>query len=145
MSPPHVWWKGADLVKRMGATATAVTAVLVLVTLVTNLLQIGEPHWVATRSFVREFVLTVETKADADRAKQTQRSIKTEIQVLKGQRAQMVSEIKRRELLLEDPTAQGSPEYRRLIRDQIDQYRDQIKEMDVELEGLIREQSGRRP
>ena len=142
---PQVWWDGADWIKRMGAIAAAFTAILVLATTAANLMQVGEPHWVATRSFVRDQIEKVVDKADTERSKQTQRSIKTEIQVLKGQRAQIVSEIKRRELLLEDPTAQASLDYRRLIRDQIEQYRDQLKDMDVELEGLMREQSGRRP
>lgn len=132
-------------IKRMGAIAVALLALITLTTTTANLLQVGEPHWIATRSFVREQVGQAETKSAVRDAQMSQRAIKTEIQVLRGRRESLNGEIKRRELLLEDPAAQASAEYRRLVREQIDQYREQLKDIDNELDGLQREQSGRRP
>ena len=143
---PLAWWETqTPRVKRMGTIAASLTAILALVGVVANQLSLAEGYWVAHREFVRELVAQSERRGADERAAMSKRAVRTEIQVLRGQRSQIVGEIKRRELLLKDPAAQAVGAYRDLVQEQIDQYREQLKELNNEIAELQRELSGRRP
>jgi len=138
------WWDQLAAAKRLTVYATAITAVLAAVIAMANALNAGEPHWVATRQFVRSQVELAAGGIDRTQQHLKTRLVQTEVQIVQGRIEQTRAKISDRELLVEKPEG-APPEYKRLITQQVDEFRDQIKILEGQLDDLRRELSARRP
>jgi len=138
------WWDQIAVSKRITIYATTITAVLAAIIAVANALSTGEPHWVATRQFVRSQVALATDQIDRTQQQLRTRQVQTEVQIVQGRIEQTRAKISDRELLVEKPEG-APPEYKRLITQQVDEFRDQIKILEGQLDDLRRELVGRRP
>lgn len=120
--------------KRITVVATMVTAVIAAAFAIANALQAGEPHWVATRSFVRDTIVTVQARYDKRQQELQSQQIQTEIQVLRGRIEQMRSKIADRELLLQKQ--EGPAEYRQLVQEQVADYKNTLALLNDQLAKL---------
>jgi len=137
------WWDATTFSKRLTIYATAVTAAIAAIIAVANAMSTGEPYWIATRDFVRFQIATTSDKIETTQQQLRRRQIQTEIQIVTGRIENIKSKIADRQLLIEKPEG-APPEYRRLIAQQIDEFRDQQKQLEEELAGLRREWVERR-
>lgn len=127
------WWDNIGFYKRVTVIAVAITSVLAAAVAIANALQAGEPHWIATRAFVREQVTQATgsiTKSQNDLQRQ---QIETQLQVAQGRRESIVAKIGDRQLLLKQP---GPPDYERLAREQIGDLQQQLKELDEQIRNM---------
>ena len=132
------WWDQLAVSKRLTIYATTITAVLAAVIAVANALSAGEPYWVASREFVRSQVANAADLIDRNQQQLRSRQVRTEVQILQGRIEQTKAKISDRELLLQKPE-EAPPEYKRLVIQQVDDFKDQIKSLEYQLDGLRRE------
>lgn len=118
------WPEGIGSYKRITIMATMITTVIAAAFAIANALQAGEPHWIATRSFVRDTVTMVQARYDERQQKLQTQQIQTEIQVLQGRIESMRSKIADRELLLQKQ--EGPADYRRLVEEQVADYKNTL-------------------
>jgi len=138
------WWNQIAVSKRITIYATTITAVLAAMVAVVNALNAGEPHWVATRHFVRAQVELTTSQIERTQQLLRTRQVQTEVQIVQGRIEQTRAKISDRELLIEKPEG-APPEYRRLIIQQVEEFKDQIKLLENQLDDLRRELVARRP
>jgi len=128
------WWDAIAFYKRITIIAVAISSVVAASIAVANVLQAGEPHWIATRSFVRETVAEVQAKSTLAQKKLEQQQIQTEVQVLQSRIEAIKSKISDRELLLQKQ--EGPAEYRQLVQEQINGYKDALDRLGKQLEQI---------
>ena len=138
------WWDRLAFSKRLTLYATTITAVLAAVLAVANALSAGEPYWLASRDFVRVQVSTATSQIERSQQQMKTRQVQTEVQIIQGRIEQTRAKISDRELLIEKPEG-APPEYKRLITQQVDDFKDQVKLLESQLDDLRRELVGRRP
>ena len=138
------WWDQLAFSKRLTLYATTITAVLAAVIAVANALSAGEPYWLASRDFVRTQVAVAAGQIDHTQQQLKTRQVRTEVQILQGRIEQTRAKISDRELLIEKPEG-APPEYKRLVTQQVEEFKDQIKLLESQLDDLRRELAGRRP
>lgn len=128
------WWDSIGFYKKITAIAAMITAVLAAMFAVANALQAGEPHWLATRGFVREYIAQASAKYTADQQQLKVQQTQTEIQVLQGRIDTIKAKISDRELLLQKQ--EGPFEYRQLVQEQINSYKDVLDRLNEQLKQL---------
>lgn len=138
------WWDQLAFSRRLTIYATTVTAVLAAIIAVANALSAGEPHWVATREFVRTQVSTATEQVERSQQQLKRRQVQTEVQILTGRIEQTRAKIADRELLIQKPEG-APPEYKRLITQQVEEFKDQLKLLEAQLDDLRRELASRTP
>lgn len=138
------WWDQLAFSKRLTLYATTITAVLAAIIAVANALSAGEPYWLASRDFVRAQVSTATSQIERSQQQMKTRQVQTEVQIIQGRIEQTRAKISDRELLIEKPEG-APPEYKRLITQQVDDFKDQVKLLESQLDDLRRELVGRRP
>jgi len=137
------WWDRLAVYKRITLFATMISAVIAALFAVANVLQAGEPHWIATRSFVRMTVAETSSKIAQSENQLKTRQVQTELQVLQGRVEAIKSKISDRELLLQQPD--GPPQYKNLISQQVDEFKERLKILQAQTDDLRRELAGRQP
>lgn len=137
------WWDQLAVSRRLTVFATTITAVFAAVIAVANALNAGEPYWLASRDFVRSQVAVAVDQVDRTQQQLKTRQVQTELQILQGRIEQTRAKIADRELLVQKPEG-APPEYKRLITQQVDEFKDQLKILDSQLDDLRRELAGRR-
>lgn len=120
--------------RRVTIFGAAVTAVVGAGFAVANAMNAGEPYWIASRSFVR---MTVQSATSDIKNSTTQ----LKFQVLQGRLESIRAKISDRELLLNKQ--EGPEEYKRLIRAQVEEFKEQQKRISAELESLRAQLSNR--
>lgn len=152
---PQVWWQQTSLIKKWGAVASAVTAIIVALTTVLNALAVGEPHWVATRGFTRGEVAAakteIKTKIEAGDTQQNaqltalhSRLVEAELVRARDRKFEMGERIASHRLLLsQNPDL--LPGARDIINRQIAQLAEEVSSLERRIDVLERELSGRRP
>ena len=143
MSPIQVakdWW--GDNIKR---TAVLVTAVLTAIFTTMHFAGVAEPYWIVHRQFARDLVSATENSAKVRDDEQSRRLLSIEIAMKEGERRASQRSIDRGHAeLLKLPTT--SPDsIRDFFNDQVRRYSDQLRIIDLQLDELRRQQSGRRP
>jgi len=124
----------SQFTKRFGVLATAVAMVGGALG-IANQADIAEPHWIATRSFVRDMVAQANSKIES-------RQLQTQIYLARSERSRLENELANKQVLLtQNPTM--PQEVRRAIEDQIRTLNRDLEAAKSALEDLRREQ--RRP
>ena len=143
MSPMQVarnWW--GDGIKR---TAVLVTAILTAIITTMHFAGVAEPYWIVHRQFARDLISATENSAKVRDDEQSRRLLSIEIAMKEGERRASQRSIDRANAeLLRLPT--GSPDsIRDFFAEQVRRYTDQVRIIDLQLDELRRQQSGRRP
>lgn len=128
------WWDALAFYRRVTVIAVAISSVLAAGFAVANALQAGEPHWIATRSFVRGTVAQVATQYDATQRQLKFQQTQIEIQVLQSRIEATKSKINDRELLLQKQ--EGPIEYRQLVQEQVNGYKESLDRLSEQLKAL---------
>lgn len=81
----------------MIATAVAILAGSLTIA---NQADIAEPHWIATRSFVRESIITAQQALAVQQSNVEKRQITTQIYLAKSERSRIENEISNKQVLL---------------------------------------------
>lgn len=118
------WWDNISAYRKVTAVAVMISAILAAFFAIANAFQAGEPHWVATRGFVRDTVAQAAHKYDASQLKLQVQQRQTAIQVLQGRIEAIRSKIADRELLLQKQ--EGPIEYRQLVQEQVADYKNTL-------------------
>jgi hypothetical protein len=104
---------------------------------VANQAELAEPHWVATRSYVRELLAQANGKLES-------RQIQTQIYLANSERSRIENELANKKVLLEQN--QTMPQgVRDAINEQIRQLLRDLENTKQSLDDLRRDQNGRRP
>jgi len=128
------WWNELAFSKRITAWAIMISAVIAASFAVANVLQAGEPHWIATRGFVRGEIAQASTKYNAIQAKLDRTQTQIETQVLQSRVDAIKAKINDRELLLQKQ--EGPFEYRQLVQEQVVNYKEQLSRVNEQLRNL---------
>jgi hypothetical protein len=122
---------------KKAASIGAMVAVLTGAMGFVNQAEVAEPHWVATRSFVRDGITQATFKLE-------QRQIVTQIYLANSERSRIENELANKQVLLDqNPTMpQG---IRDTINEQIRTLKRTLEFTTGQIDDLRREQSGRRP
>ena len=104
---------------------------------VANQAELAEPHWVATRSYVRELMAQANGKLEA-------RQIQTQIYLANSERSRLENELANKKVLLDQNTTMPQG-IRDSINEQIRQLLRDLENTKQSLDDLRRDQTGRRP
>lgn len=140
MSPAKVvsdWWFGT-MAQRITLVGGAMTAALTAILTVMHFMEVQEPRWIATRGFVRDLVQQTQMQAQTRSDNLSNRVIGTEIAIKLAERGRVQGQIDRNALELEK-SPQAPDGLKRLITEQIRQYQEQIKMIELELDELRRQ------
>lgn len=132
------WWNELAFSKRITAWAIMISAVIAAIFAVANVLQAGEPHWIATRYFVREQIAQASAKYNAAQTRLDRTQTQIETQVLQSRVDAIKAKINDRELLLQKQ--EGPFEYRQLVQEQVANYKEQLSQVNEQLRNLRRSQ-----
>lgn len=120
-------WDLSGDARRLTIYAGAVTAIITAGFAAANAMNAGEPYWFASRSFVRETVSHATSKLETSQ-------LQIRMQLLQSRIEALNSKISDRELLLNKQ--EGPEEYRRLIRQQVEEFREQLKLLNTQMSAL---------
>lgn len=152
---PQVWWQQTSWIKKWGSVATAITALLVLLTTGANTLNLFEPHWIATRGFTRNEVATAKSEIKTeiktgDIQQNTQltalhsRVVEAELSRSRDRKFELGERLANHRLLLsQNPDL--LPAAREIVNRQIAQLADEVVTLERRIDALERDLSGRRP
>lgn len=128
----NLTWKA-----KLGTIATGVAIVGGLLT-VMNQAQVAEPHWLATRGFVREADMSRKVQIDRGLNGGTIRSNTLEAAIINGRRDAARNSIVSLKLLLQKDGSISS-DYRTMIEQQLSELDDKIRQIDRRLDILRQE------
>lgn len=128
------FWDNMAMYRKVTIIAVTVTSVIAALIAIANALQAGEPHWIATRSFVREMVLEAQSKSAIEQQKLQSGLLQTEVQVLQSRIDSIKSKISDRQLLLQKQ--EGPAEYRQLVQEQINNSQESLQRLNDQLQAL---------
>ena len=139
MSPIQVtrdWWHGTRM-QRLTVIAAAIGAIATAAIALLNLGQIGEPYWIATRGYTRALIERAQSSASGQ-------ILSVQIAIKESQRDTTQQEIDRltAELAKDD---NKSPSLIQLLNEQLSKYKQQLRDIEIELDDLRRLRNGRRP
>lgn len=116
------------------------TAISVTVGMILGLLNLGnvaEPYWIATRQFTRELVRAAEVSTSS-------RLMALEIASKESQRDAAQSKLDSLDLELRK-NSDASDGVKALLNNQVRRYTEQLRILNLELDDLYRQRSGRKP
>ncbi|HEY6021660.1 MAG TPA: hypothetical protein VIY48_17860 [Candidatus Paceibacterota bacterium] len=117
------WWNSRK--GKLGMIATIIAVVAGSLT-IANQAQIAEPHWLATRSFVRDYLTTAQQGLTAQQNRVESRQITTQMYIAKSDRNRIENEIANKQVLLtQNPNMPDPVKYA---------IQEQIRSLNVDLE-----------
>lgn len=152
---PQAWWQGTTQFKRISAITGALIGILTALTMMANAMKVAEPHWVATRGFVRENISDIKDRIAAeiksgDITQNMQltslhhRLIESELSRARDKRFEIGERIANYQFML-NQNAAAPPDLRDAISRQVSTLMDERVSTSQRIDALERELSGRRP
>lgn len=128
------WWDRLAFYKRVTLFAGMITAVISAGFTVANALNAGEPWWITTHGYARALVAQATSKIEATQTQLKKDQLRVQLQVLQGRVESVKAKISDRELLLQKK--EGPDEYRRLVQQQVDDFKESLARLSEQLVNL---------
>lgn len=113
-----ILWAGASIGRRVSMIAGAVGATFAAMISVMNFTETAEPHWLATRSFVRESVRDAQKVQAVQFEKLNESQRRTEIFLAQSEQRRIENAINEKQNLLRDNSA-AAPALRDAVSSQV--------------------------